>query len=92
MTLNVGKFNRSWAIVLFDNVPGGAGHTRELIFYGREWLEIALERVLFINEEHNKRCEHACLDCILSFDAQREYRSLNRRKGMAFLRGLLYTE
>lgn len=91
MTLNVGKFNKSWAIVLFDNVPGGAGHTRELIFYGREWLEIALERVLFISEEHNKRCEHACLDCILSFDAQRAYRSLNRRKGTAFLRGLLST-
>lgn len=55
--------------VLYDNVPGGAGHVYELLKLGRTWLEEA-RRVMFVDEQHNTTCETACLDCLLTFDAQ----------------------
>lgn len=54
--------------VLYDNVPGGAGHVLELMRYGREWMERAL-RILYVNEAHHKACKTACLDCLLTFDS-----------------------
>jgi hypothetical protein len=56
--------------VIYDNVPGGAGHVRELLAQGKDWLRAA-QGALFVSEEHHSRCKSACLDCILSFDAQR---------------------
>lgn len=55
--------------VLYDNVPGGAGHVRELLALDRQWLEEA-RAVMFVNEQHHQTCETACLDCLLTFDAQ----------------------
>jgi len=55
--------------VLYDNVPGGAGHVRELLALGRQWLKEA-RAVMFVNEQHHQTCETACLDCLLTFDAQ----------------------
>jgi len=63
------RVHGSWGIVLYDNVPGGAGHVLELMKRGEEWLE-EVERILYINAEHDERCETACLDCILTFDGQ----------------------
>lgn len=56
--------------VLYDNVAGGAGHVRELLAQSEAWVETA-KQVLFVNAEHHARCEAGCLDCLLSFDAQR---------------------
>jgi superfamily II DNA or RNA helicase len=91
LTLRAGKSEGDWAIILYDNVPGGAGHTRELIEHNRKWLELALEKVLIVDEKHNKNCERACLDCLLTFDAQNAYMSgnLDRRKAVAYLQKLL---
>lgn len=55
--------------VLYDNVPGGAGHVRELLDQKEAWLGEARE-CMFINDEHHTKCEIACLDCILTYDAQ----------------------
>ncbi len=58
-----------YGAVLYDNTPGGAGHVRELLELERNWLEAALN-ALYLNEDHDRRCETACLDCLLTFDAQ----------------------
>jgi hypothetical protein len=55
-------------VVIYDNVPGGAGHVRELFDLGRCWLEAAVADVLWINAEHHAHCESGCLDCVLSFN------------------------
>jgi hypothetical protein len=57
------------APVIFDNVPGGAAHVAELLDLGRAWLEEAL-RAVVVDEAHDARCAVACLDCLLTFDAQ----------------------
>lgn len=64
-----GDSGRGLGVLLYDNVPGGAGHVRELLEYGREWLD-ATRRVLFVDKDHDQRCKSACLDCLLSFETQ----------------------
>lgn len=64
-----GRFGCSWGAVLYDNVPGGAGHVRELLSLGKDWL-LETEKTLWVSEEHNEYCQTACLDCLLTFDVQ----------------------
>ena len=76
--------------VLYDNVPGGAGHAQELLSLGRSWLEEAY-KVMFVTEEHNLTCETACLDCLLTFGVQESMRLglLQRRLTLQLLDALL---
>jgi hypothetical protein len=71
-------------------VPGGAGHVRELIAQGGQWLQTT-RQAIYIDPEHNARCETACLDCLLSFDAQMAIaqRPFVRRRALAQLDSLL---
>ncbi|HJT56130.1 MAG TPA: DEAD/DEAH box helicase [Ktedonobacteraceae bacterium] len=81
---------RGLGAILYDNVPGGAGHVRELMASGEKWLEEAY-RTMFVNQQHDETCETACLDCLLTFEAQEPMRLglLNRRYAMQVLSGLL---
>jgi hypothetical protein len=64
-----GQGGHEWAVVLYDNVPGGAGHVRELVELAGE-LFVEARRVLYVSDAHHNGCETACLECLLSFDAQ----------------------
>ncbi len=77
-------------VVLYDNVPGGAGHVYELLKAGREWLLAAKEQMV-LSAAHDERCETACLDCLLTFDAQIAMGdgSLRRRQACKILSRLL---
>jgi DEAD/DEAH box helicase domain-containing protein len=74
-TRELGGFALGRGVVLYDNVPGGAGHVGELFERGREgdrgrsWLE-ETRTMLRGDDTHHARCETACLDCLLTFDAQ----------------------
>lgn len=76
-----------WGVVIYDNVPGGAGHVLELFKSGDEWLEATLQQ-MYIGEEHHQHCETACLDCLLTFDSQHSdnFRQLQRRKSYDMLK------
>ena len=69
LTAPGGPSGQGLGSLLYDNVPGGAGHVRELLALGRDWLEEA-RRVLKGDDDHDLRCKSACLDCLLSFDTQ----------------------
>jgi len=56
-------------IVIFDSVPGGAGHVTELLALSNKWVEM-VEEVLFVDESHHSNCVSACLNCLLSFETQ----------------------
>ena len=85
-----GESGNGLGTLLFDNVPGGAGHVRELLEYGRKWLDLTKE-VLFVNADHDRRCKSACLDCLLSFETQSAMLQgvLNRRLALSVLSDLL---
>jgi hypothetical protein len=72
--------------VLYDNVPGGVGHVRELVREGRAWLE-ATRALLRGDARHDAICDAACLDCILTFDSQ--YDMAGGRLDRAVALGLL---
>ena len=90
LVIPAGDHGRGLGAVLYDNVPGGAGHVRELLALGREWLQ-ETRTTLFVNDKHNEFCETACLDCLLTFDAQEPMRRglLNRRLAIKVLDALL---
>lgn len=90
LVIPAGEQGRGWGTVLYDDVPGGAGHVRELLALGRQWLEEA-RNVMFVNERHNEICETACLDCLLTFDAQEPMRKglLQRKLAIQVLDALL---
>lgn len=75
---------QGYSIVLFDNVPGGAGHVFELMQMGRAWLEAA-RKVLYVDDAHHARCQRACLDCLLSFSTQQAAQLLNRKQTLKIL-------
>ena len=80
MVVPAGPSEQALGVVLYDNVPGGAGHVRELLGLGRSWLRGTLD-TLRVDREHHARCETACLDCLLTFDAQEVMsRGLLRRR------------
>jgi hypothetical protein len=85
-----GEDGRSYAPVLFDGTPGGAGHTLELLKLCAELLDRTLE-VLYVTEDHHAQCDTCCTDCILSFASQRAAMSglLRRRDAHAFLAQLV---
>jgi hypothetical protein len=63
---------------------------RGLLELGQDWIRAA-HQTLYLNESHHKRCETACLDCLLTFDAQEalEKGLLKRRQAYEVLCGLL---
>jgi hypothetical protein len=90
MLTPAGDQGNGLGIVLYDNTPGGAGHVRELLDRGQQWLQAA-RTALFVDEEHDAHCNTACIDCILTFGAQQTMQSklLNRRTALAVLDALL---
>lgn len=56
-------------LVLFDTMPGGAGHVAELLESAADWISKVTD-VLFVNQSHHERCVSACLDCLLSYETQ----------------------
>lgn len=77
-----------WGAVVFDNVPGGAGHVLELMKLEREWLNKALE-FLYIDESHHSVCRSACLDCLLTFESGLMKYTLCREQAYKTLKNLL---
>ena len=80
------RFNRDQlSLVLFDTVPGGAGHARRLGANLRELAEAALDRV--------SKCEcgddTSCYSCLRSYGNQMWHEQLSRGAASTVLRGIL---
>lgn len=72
--------------VVYDNVPGGAGHVLELLKDSDQWLELAAV-VLHGSDKHHASCETACMDCILSADVfdEADINRLHRKRAYEFI-------
>jgi hypothetical protein len=73
------------ALVLFDNVPGGAGHVRRISRNLKPVFEMALERVA------SCECgeETSCYECLRNFRNQYHHDHLKRGLASSFIRQLL---
>ncbi len=74
------------AAVVYDNVPGGAGHVLELLQDSERWLKLAAD-VLHGSDKHHASCETACMDCILSAEVfdEADITKLHRRRAYDFI-------
>jgi len=71
-------------ILLYDTVPGGAGHCLELLNLGRDWLEAA-RRILVGSPAHDAICRRACLECLLDFGGQFHADRLDRKGALKLI-------
>jgi DEAD/DEAH box helicase domain-containing protein len=75
-------------ILLYDTVPGGAGHCFELFVLGRPWLEAA-RKILRGSPSHDATCRRACLECLLDFGGQFHADRLDRKGALDLLDAVL---
>lgn len=81
------------AFVLFDNVPGGAGHVRRI----GSLDEIGLKKVLNTALEVVQNCkcggeeaDSACYSCLCNYQNQRVHHKLSRRKAIDWLTEIVF--
>lgn len=75
-------------ILLYDTLPGGAGHCFELLVLGRSWLE-ATRKILRGSPSHDATCRRACLECLLDFGGQFHAHLLDRKGALGLLDAVL---
>ena len=74
--------------VIYETVPGGSGHCREFAELNRNLLDTARE-ILRGTDEHHRRCDRACLDCLLDFAGQFNFEKMDRRGALDLLEAAL---
>lgn len=77
----------NYSIIIYDAVPGGAGHSRRLVTEDglmlKHIIDAAYERMNRCN------CDPSCYNCLRSYDNQKIHDDLDRRLAMEFLEQLL---
>ena len=69
-------------LVIYDKVPGGAGHSKRLL--NEEELEKALEKAYLIVKNCNCGEDTACYSCIKNYNNQWYHEELSRKKAIDF--------
>jgi Lhr-like helicase len=78
--------NFSQEIVLFDNVPGGAGHVRQVV----EKLEQVLKRALEVADCGECAEDTSCLNCLRNYGNQIYWEELRRGHVARFLEAVIH--
>lgn len=81
---NNGKMEHK--IIIYDAVPGGAGHSRRLVTENGEALKTVISRS--INMLGNCECSPSCYRCLRNYENQKVHEILDREKALVFLQRL----
>ena len=73
-------------IIIYDAVPGGAGHSRRLVTENGEALKAVISRSISMLE--NCECSPSCYRCLRNYENQKVHEILDREKALAFLQRL----
>jgi hypothetical protein len=74
-----------YSIVLFDSVPGGAGHVKRLITDDGAVFSRVLKAAFNIVNECPARCDGSCYGCLRNYYNQKVHDQLNRSDAAEFL-------
>lgn len=77
----------SHQIIIYDSVPGGAGHSRRLVTESGDVLKAVIARAIKILSECD--CEPSCYKCLRSYENQKVHETLDRKKALEFLSRLV---
>jgi len=86
--INSGKLEHK--IIIYDAVPGGAGHSRRLVTEDGQVLKAVIKRA--INLLNTCECSPSCYRCLRSYENQKIHEILDREKALNFLMQLDKTE
>lgn len=73
----------SFSIIIYDSVPGGAGHSRRLVTEDGKVLHNIFMSALETMKKCN--CEPSCYNCLRSYENQRIHDLLDRKLAIEFL-------
>lgn len=74
-------------IIIYDAVPGGAGHSRRLVTQDGQVLQAVIKRA--IKSLRTCECEPSCYRCLRSYENQKIHEILDRKKALSFLNQLV---
>jgi ATP-dependent helicase YprA (DUF1998 family)/rubrerythrin len=70
-------------IIIYDGVPGGAGHSRRLVTEEGEVFKSVVKRA--INLLESCECSPSCYRCLRNYENQKVHEILDREKALKFL-------
>ena len=74
-------------VIIYDDVPGGAGHSRRFAIEGERILEAVIKRAIYLLE--TCECSPSCYRCLRSYENQAIHEILDRKKALGFLKQLI---
>lgn len=74
-------------IIVYDAVPGGAGHSRRLVTENGDVLKAVIERA--INLLETCECSPSCYRCLRNYENQKVHEILDREIALNFLKQLV---
>ena len=77
-------------IIIYDAVPGGAGHSRRLVTEDGDVLKAVIKRAITLL--NTCECSPSCYRCLRSYENQKIHEILDRENALAFLINLDSTE
>ncbi|NLU40120.1 MAG: DEAD/DEAH box helicase [Bacteroidales bacterium] len=77
-------------IIIYDAVPGGAGHSRRLVTEDGEVLKAVIKRA--INLLDTCECSPSCYRCLRNYENQKIHEILDRENALNFLKQLAKIE
>lgn len=87
LSWNVINHRIKYSIIIYDAVPGGAGHSRRLVTEDGEMLQ-KIFRVAYHNMS-NCNCNPSCYNCLRSYENQKIHDDLDRNLAKDFLGKLI---
>jgi ATP-dependent helicase YprA (DUF1998 family)/rubrerythrin len=73
-------------IIIYDAVPGGAGHSRRLVTEDGAVLKAIIKRAIALL--NTCECEPSCYRCLRNYENQKIHETLDREKALTFLKQL----
>ena len=83
LTYKVSSGKMEQKIIIYDAVPGGAGHSRRLVTQDGQVLQAVIKRAIKLLE--TCECEPSCYRCLRNYENQKIHEILDRQKSFKFL-------
>ena len=87
LSLKMIDAKRHYSIIIYDAVPGGAGHTRRLVTKDGLMLYKIIQIALMNMEQCS--CDPSCYNCLRSYENQKIHDKLDRNLAKEFLQALI---
>lgn len=86
LTFKISSGRMEHKIIIYDAVPGGAGHSRRLVTEDGEVLKAVIKRA--INLLDTCECSPSCYRCLRNYENQKIHEILDRENALNFLKQL----